>query len=75
MSVPTVVTTMPPRGRRVRLTDWPTDGKTETDVVAFAVWTTGDISPIVELDGVFQTCPVTDTLDPFGPTVRWELTR
>lgn len=74
MSVPTVVTTMPPRSRRVKLTDWPTTGKTETDVVAFAVWSDGEISPIVELDGRFLTCPVTDD-DPFGSTVRWELTR
>jgi hypothetical protein len=47
-TVPTVVATMPPRGRWVRV-----EGLTEREVpvTALAVWTDGTVTPVLELHG------------------------
>jgi hypothetical protein len=63
---PTVVATMPPRNRRV---EWIGD---EFEVIAFAVWSSGHISPIIEEAGRYNVLPlITD--DTPDTHVTWTL--
>jgi hypothetical protein len=54
----TVTSTMPPRGKHVHIVGWPTtDADLMGPAVAFAVWSTGEITPIVQFGSVLATFP------------------
>jgi hypothetical protein len=69
----TVISTMPPRQRHVRIQGWPTRlTDTVAPVHAFAVWSDGQVTPIVEQADQLGAFPARGM---FGNDARsWALT-